>query len=57
MALCYNLGRVLNILGLERWLAVLAKHAADLIRVLFSILHDAVAAVRLTPPSYRHANA
>ena len=28
MVLCYNFSRVLRILGLERWLALLAQHAA-----------------------------
>ena len=42
MALCYNLSRVINIIGLKRWLAALAEHIADTLTTLMRNLLDTV---------------
>ena len=38
MALCYNFGRVLSILGLDRFLAYLAKNSLNGLYLLFAAL-------------------
>jgi len=46
MALCYNLTRVLNIIGIEGFLAYLAKHAAALAFLLLQRTNAAISLVR-----------
>jgi hypothetical protein len=42
MALCYNFSRVLNILGFDRWRALMAQRAAAPLRMLFIAHHRVV---------------
>jgi transposase len=52
MALCYNFSRVLRILGLERWLAILAALLLVVFRMLHSRSNRLVAAIfHQLPPS------
>ncbi len=49
MALCYNFSRVLSILGLDRWLALLAQRAAQALLTLLLALLGALPRTRRTP--------